>query len=139
MKTKFLSRDQAAQICLWRIQQAEDGEVPGLDQFARQLKYEGVVSRILSRDLLWKVLSGRYYPVLEWNGTPIDFSRIPLGKGVVSFAEKRDTELRALQQSVRGLTAEVYSLRRKNELFEARLASFESRLALLNTSSGRLE
>lgn len=113
MKTKFLSRDQAAQICLWRLQQAEDGEIPGLDAFARQLKHEGVVNRILSRDILWKVLSGRYYPVLEWNGAPINFSSIPLGRGSRSAAEHRDNEICGIRKALRDLTAEVLTLRRR--------------------------
>lgn len=119
MKTKFLTRDQAAQICLWRIQQAEDGELPGLDEFARQLKYEGVVNRLLSRDVLWKVLSGRYYPSLDWNGEPINFSRIPLGKGSHSAADRRDVESHTVRKALRELAAEVLVLRRRIDRLEA--------------------
>jgi hypothetical protein len=105
MRPKRISPETAAIICRVRLDQTERGELVSLEQFDRQLRHDGVYRTPMSRDMLWRLFTGRYYSTLTdpLTGGPLDFSRIAVSpkspngggmKGQVEFLSREVQQLR---------------------------------------------
>jgi hypothetical protein len=62
MRTKSVSYFDAGLICTQRIDQAKEGVVLPLTEFADKLLHDGYIPKPVRRQTLWRILTGRYYP-----------------------------------------------------------------------------
>lgn len=77
MRTKSIPYFDAGLICTMRIDQSREGVVLPLPEFADKLLRDGYITKPVRRVTLWRILTGRYYPGLKFEGVPIDFSLMP--------------------------------------------------------------
>ena len=77
MRTKSINYFDAGLICTMRIDQSREGVVLPLPEFADKLLRDGYITKPVRRVTLWRILTGRYYPGLKFEGIPIDFSLMP--------------------------------------------------------------
>ena len=77
MRTKSITYFDAGLICTMRIDQSREGVVLPLPEFADKLLRDGYITKPVRRVTLWRILTGRYYPGLKFEGVPIDFSLMP--------------------------------------------------------------
>lgn len=98
MRTKSISYFDAGLICSMRIDQSREGVVLPLPEFADKLLRDGYITKPVRRVTLWRILTGRYYPGLKFEGVPIDFSLMPDNVRGVS----REDQLRHGLHDVKG-------------------------------------
>jgi len=125
MKTKAFSRFDAGLICYRRLQQAREGLVLPLDEFADHLLKEAFIPKPIARHTLWRILTGRYYKPLSFEGEVIDFSLMPSNLNGSNIDGKNSHELadlKAFYHEIRHeLTDHVRRLWARIEELEARL------------------
>jgi hypothetical protein len=107
MKTKAFSRFDAGLICYRRLQQAREGLVLPLDEFADHLIKESFIPKPIARQTLWRILAGRYYNPLSFEGENIDFSLMPANVKGSSPEDKQSHELADLRASYHEIRHEL--------------------------------
>lgn len=138
MRTKSVSYFDAGLICTMRIDQSKEGVVLPLTEFADKLLRDGYIPKPVRRQTLWRILTGRYYPGLKFEGVPIDFSLMPDNVRGVS----REDQLRHGLHDVKGGFHELRQeardaasdLRERLAQLTARIAGLEARLADLEVA-----
>lgn len=138
MRTKTISRFDAGLICYLRIQQAREGTVLPLSEFGDQLLRDNNIAKPIRRQTLWRILTGRYYPELKFEGEPIDFSKMPenvRGDGVDTKTRHALSDLKSgwhqlhadLHESRSSLLAEINALKALVEAQAARITALEAK------------
>jgi hypothetical protein len=110
MKTKLISQDQAAYICVARLNQVRENRVTDLHEFAREMLIDGATPRLLSRDVMWRILTGRYYPSLSYLGSVVDFREV---NACGNTSPKSDEAIHDLKHSHRMLRSDILEMVRK--------------------------
>ena len=133
MRTKSVSRFDAGLICSLRIEQARNGIVLPLSEFADQMLRDNNLAKPIRRQTLWRILTGRYYPELNFEGEPIDFSQMPNACRGVSEESQLEHDIRdlksgwhQLRHELRDARADIYN---ELEALKARIAALEEAAA----------
>ena len=127
MRTKTISRFDAGLICYLRIQQAREGTVLPLSEFGDQLLRDNNIAKPIRRQTLWRILTGRYYPELSFEGQPIDFTAMPDNVRGVSRELETDNSIKDLRGGWHQMNAELRELRAELGELKSRLSALESK------------
>ena len=116
-RKKHLTREVAAELVKCRMTEGkfdEEGvEFPRrtLEQFARDMKFEGVVGYMLHPAMLSRLFSGKLYPDLEVDGELVDWSAMPPSRGRgPATGETLARDGRTFREVVDALAAQVSRL-----------------------------
>lgn len=135
MRTKSISYFDAGLICTQRIDQAKEGVVLPLTDFADKLLRDGYIAKPVRRVTLWRILTGRYYPGLKFEGVPIDFSLMPDSVRGVSHEDQLRHGLQDVKGGFLGLRHEtretVSDLHDRIAQLTARINAQDARIAIL--------
>lgn len=145
MRTKSVSYFDAGLICTMRIDQSREGIVLPLPEFADKLLRDGYIAKPVRRQTLWRILTGRYYPALKFEGVPVDFSLMPDNVRGVSHEDQLRHGLHdvkggfhELRQETRDTASEIRErlaqLTARIDECDTHIAGLEARLADLEVA-----